>query len=176
MMDSVRLCSQFLSMPWGDALWGKGGRPGAVQADASAVAAARKVLAGTTIGAVLVTRSEKGMTLVQRTAEPVHIPTAAREVAEHDDVAAPLDGPLGLSVEFRFPMAQSRPKAVRALGRAWKMSKPDTDKLLRSVGDALTVGGLIVDDARFVAVEAVKVEVTGWTGAIIRITREDGAA
>ncbi len=101
---------------------------------------------------------------------------AAREVAEHDDVAAPLDGPLGLSVEFRFPMAQSRPKAVRALGRAWKVSKPDTDKLLRSVGDALTVGGLIVDDARFVAVEAVKVEVTGWTGAIIRITREDGAA
>ncbi|MFG1185639.1 MULTISPECIES: D-glycero-beta-D-manno-heptose-7-phosphate kinase [Xanthobacter] len=50
--------------------------------DASAVAAARKVLAGTTIGAVLVTRSEKGMTLVQRTAEPVHIPTAAREVAD----------------------------------------------------------------------------------------------
>jgi D-beta-D-heptose 7-phosphate kinase/D-beta-D-heptose 1-phosphate adenosyltransferase len=29
-----------------------------------------------------VTRSEKGMTLVQRTAEPVHIPTAAREVAD----------------------------------------------------------------------------------------------
>lgn len=40
MIDSVRLCAQFLSMGWGDALWGKGGPPGAVQADGSAVAAA----------------------------------------------------------------------------------------------------------------------------------------
>jgi multimeric flavodoxin WrbA len=40
MIDSVRLCAQFLSMGWGDALWGKGGAPGAVQADADAVAAA----------------------------------------------------------------------------------------------------------------------------------------
>ncbi len=40
MIDSVRLCAQFLSMGWGDALWGKGGPPGAVQADAAAVAAA----------------------------------------------------------------------------------------------------------------------------------------
>ncbi len=50
--------------------------------DASVVAAARKVLDNTNIGAVLVTRSEKGMTLVQRTADTVHIPTAAREVAD----------------------------------------------------------------------------------------------
>ncbi len=40
MIDSVRLCAQFLSMAWGDALWGKGGPPNAVQADAAAVAAA----------------------------------------------------------------------------------------------------------------------------------------
>ena len=52
------------------------------ESDESAVAAGRKVLERTGIGAVLVTRSEKGMTLVQRTAEPVHIPTVAREVAD----------------------------------------------------------------------------------------------
>jgi NAD(P)H-dependent FMN reductase len=40
MIDSVRLCAQFLSMGWGDALWGKGGPPGAVQADTAAVAEA----------------------------------------------------------------------------------------------------------------------------------------
>ena len=44
MIDSVRLCAQFLSMGWGDALWGKGGPPGAVQADAAAVAAAGSFL------------------------------------------------------------------------------------------------------------------------------------
>ncbi|MFG1274020.1 D-glycero-beta-D-manno-heptose-7-phosphate kinase [Xanthobacter flavus] len=50
--------------------------------DDSAVSAGHNVLERTSIGAVLVTRSEKGMTLVQRTAEPVHIPTVAREVAD----------------------------------------------------------------------------------------------
>lgn len=50
--------------------------------DAAAEAAGRKVLADTNIGAVLITRSEKGMTLVQRSGAPVHIPTFAREVAD----------------------------------------------------------------------------------------------
>lgn len=45
MMDSVRLCAQFLAMGWGDALWGKGGPPNAVQADTAAVAAAAGFLA-----------------------------------------------------------------------------------------------------------------------------------
>jgi multimeric flavodoxin WrbA len=44
MIDSVQLCAQFLSMAWGGAngpvLWGKGGPPDAVQADAQAVQAA----------------------------------------------------------------------------------------------------------------------------------------
>ena len=37
MIDSVRLCAQFLSMAWGGELWGKGGPPDAVRADANAV-------------------------------------------------------------------------------------------------------------------------------------------
>ena len=45
MIDSVALCAQFLSMTWGGALWGKGGPPGAVQADAQAVEAASRFLA-----------------------------------------------------------------------------------------------------------------------------------
>ena len=40
MIDSVRLCAEFLSMGWGGVLWGKGGPPGAVQADDEAVAVA----------------------------------------------------------------------------------------------------------------------------------------
>ena len=44
MIDSVQLCAQFLSMTWGGALWGKGGPPGAVQADAQAVEAASRFL------------------------------------------------------------------------------------------------------------------------------------
>ena len=48
MMDSVRLCAAFFPMAWGGVkgpvLWGKGGPPGAVQADAQAVAAAADFL------------------------------------------------------------------------------------------------------------------------------------
>jgi hypothetical protein len=44
MFDSYRLCAQFLGMAWGGELWGKGGAPGAVQADAAAVAQAATFL------------------------------------------------------------------------------------------------------------------------------------
>ena len=45
MIDSVRLCAEFLSMAWAGVLWGKGGPPGAVAADAAALQAARDCLA-----------------------------------------------------------------------------------------------------------------------------------
>ena len=87
-----------------------------------------------------------------------------------------LDGDLHLVVVFRFPMPKSRPKAVREAGRAWKNSAPDLDKLVRSLGDSLTHGGLITDDARLVHIDAYKVEVwEHWTGAIVSI-RSAGVA
>jgi Holliday junction resolvase RusA-like endonuclease len=91
---------------------------------------------------------------------------AARDVA---DGAEPLTGPLSLAVEFRFAMPKSRKAAVRAAGRAPKVSAPDLDKLVRSVGDALAEGGLIGDDALFCELHATKTEVIGWTGAIISV-------
>ena len=97
------------------------------------------------------------------------VAAAARDIAEHDDVPAPLDGPLQLIVAFRFPMPASRPKAARTAGSAPKTTAPDLDKLVRSVGDALTESGLIHDDARICSVHASKLEVVGWTGAVIRI-------
>ncbi len=50
MIDSVALCAQFLHMQWGGVLWGKGGPPGAVQADTQAVAAAQTFLAAARSG------------------------------------------------------------------------------------------------------------------------------
>lgn len=85
------------------------------------------------------------------------------------------DGPLRLTVNFRFRMPASRPKRVRSVGVAPKTTAPDLDKLLRAVGDALTESGLIRDDARICEVRATKHEVTGWTGARIRIERLDPA-
>ena len=39
-IDAAQLCAEFMAMPWGGALWGKGGAPDAVQADTEAVQAA----------------------------------------------------------------------------------------------------------------------------------------
>ena len=80
-----------------------------------------------------------------------------------------MDGPLSLDVVFRAPMPASRSKAIRVAGRWWKPTAPDLDKLVRSVGDSLTASGLIKDDARIVALRAMKWEVDGWTGATITV-------
>ena len=50
--------------------------------DAMTAAAATAVLAATTIGSVLVTRADRGMTLVGRASPPLHIPARARQVAD----------------------------------------------------------------------------------------------
>ena len=89
----------------------------------------------------------------------------------HGD-AEPLDGPLVLAVEFRFPMPKSAPKRDHEQGRRWKTTAPDTDKLVRSIGDALEAAGVITSDARIAKLRDIdRVEVTGWTGAVIDIER-----
>lgn len=101
----------------------------------------------------------------------------AAEVAQHDDIPAPLDGPLTLEVEFRFRMPKSRPARIRALGEHPKTTAPDTSKLVRALEDGLQAAGLVTDDARFWNVNAWKVEtVTGWTGARVTITHHEGAS
>lgn len=96
------------------------------------------------------------------------VAAAARDEVEHG--AAKLDGPLVLVVEFRFPMPASARKADRERGWSWKTSAPDLDKLVRSVGDALKIGGLIADDSRFIELRATKRCVAnGWTGAVITV-------
>ena len=73
----------------------------------------------------------------------------------------------------RFPMPASRPKRTQRIGIGWKLSAPDLDKLVRSIGDALTESGLIRDDARIGMVLASKVETTDWSGAEIKLHRLD---
>lgn len=86
--------------------------------------------------------------------------------------APPYTGPLELHVIFQFP----RPKSHFRTGRhaaelkpsapAWCATKPDTDKLLRAIGDALT-GVVAVDDSQFVKVTALKVYGTPKASVLI---------
>lgn len=66
---------------------------------------------------------------------------------------APLAGPVALKLCFRF----ARPKSHFGTGRnadvlkasapEWHAQTPDNDKLCRLIGDALTIAGVLRDDA-----------------------------
>lgn len=96
------------------------------------------------------------------------VTAAARDAADTLN-DGPLDGPLMLEVVFRFPMPKARKKAVREAGICPKTSAPDLDKLVRSLGDGLEAGGLIRSDALICVTRSSKVEVVGWTGAVVTI-------
>jgi crossover junction endodeoxyribonuclease RusA len=77
----------------------------------------------------------------------------------------PIDGALEVELWFYLP----RPSSV---SRDYPTVMPDLDKLVRSVGDGLTQGGAIADDARIVDLHAYKrYSVDGWTGVHIKITQ-----
>lgn len=89
-----------------------------------------------------------------------HAITAA--AAEAMDGADLLDGPLLLDVTFRFPRPKSHYRTGRNAGRlkhgapVFCPTRPDLDKLVRALGDAIT-GTVCRDDAQVAEVEAVKV-------------------
>jgi crossover junction endodeoxyribonuclease RusA len=77
----------------------------------------------------------------------------------------PIDGALEVELWFYLP----RPSSV---SREYPSVMPDLDKLVRSVGDGLTQGGAIADDARIVDLHAYKrYSVDGWTGVQIQISQ-----
>ena len=99
-------------------------------ADAAA-AAGGKVLEATSIGAVLVTRSEQGMTLVQRDEEPLHFRERSSEVF---DVSGAGDTRPGI-VLGRDPKRRDR-LPVALVGRV--NCRVDADAGAIEVGDLLT--------------------------------------
>jgi Holliday junction resolvase RusA-like endonuclease len=64
----------------------------------------------------------------------------------------PLEGPLGLRLWFALRAPKSRPK-----WRTMPDGRPDIDKLVRAVMDAMTSVGCWLDDAQVVRLLAVKV-------------------
>lgn len=66
------------------------------------------------------------------------------------DERPPLDGDLHLTVVAWMP----RPKTAK--NRAFPNVKPDLDKIVRGIGDAMKSGGAYTDDARVVRITAEK--------------------
>lgn len=122
--------------------------------------------------------TKSGKTVYRKVTEGgVNLKSWRQEVstaAQQHAAAGCFDGPVRLEIQFRFQMPKSRPKWAHLQGWLLKVGAPDTDKLIRAVGDSLKVGGLIKDDALVAQLRVEKVEVsTGWIGAAIRVSALD---
>lgn len=94
----------------------------------------------------------------------------AEAAADQAELTGIIDTACMITVVFRFAMPKSRTKAIREQGHAWKVGKPDLDKLQRALGDSLASGGLIARDELIVGWHSSKVEVCNeWTGATIQV-------
>jgi Holliday junction resolvase RusA-like endonuclease len=79
------------------------------------------------------------------------------------------DTPIEVTVMFSLAAPKRMPK-----GRTRPTTKPDTDKLLRAIGDALVKADVILDDAQIVRIAASKWYAPAGkpTGARITVTDE----
>lgn len=95
---------------------------------------------------------------------------ATAAVKARADLGRALDGPLTLSVVFRFkwPESTRRKRDTRAMKP--KSTAPDLSKLVRSLEDGLQAAGLITDDARICHLTTWKYDVVDqWTGASVMV-------
>jgi crossover junction endodeoxyribonuclease RusA len=61
----------------------------------------------------------------------------------------PIDGPCILEAHFFL----ERPQTIK---RFYPHTMPDLDKLLRAIGDALTIAGAVKDDSRIIEIHSTK--------------------
>lgn len=95
---------------------------------------------------------ERGRTFTHSPKSTQNWERLVKDVAQqHVPLDGLLDGPLQMQLRFYLPKPKSAPKRRRT----WPDKKPDLDKLIRAVGDALT-GIVYTDDARIVTITASK--------------------
>ena len=87
-----------------------------------------------------------------------------REALREFRPPAPLDGPIALYVEWRFPTGKSHKDGE------WRVTRPDTDNLQKLLKDCMTKEGFWVDDSR-VCMEVVKKQWSAIPGIYIEISR-----
>ncbi len=88
----------------------------ACDTDANAALAGERARAQADAGAVLVTRSSKGLTLVRRDAAPLHVPTRAQEVADVSGAGDTLIAAFAIGLACGAPMPNAAVLANVAAG------------------------------------------------------------
>lgn len=101
--------------------------------------------------------SDNDATLKPWRSKVVDVATLARNLAGWPEN---YNGAVELSCRCLLPMPATRPSAIRRAAIGLRTVKPDLDKLMRAIGDALTIANVVDDDARIVIAHLAKYEVS----------------
>lgn len=96
--------------------------------------------------------------------DPVHSFKAAVAIMCRQQMAAPLQGPVRVKVDFVFPRTANLVFKKKPMVRQWKDTKPDLDNLLKSTWDALK-GIAWLDDSQICESSERKIYAAGDEGA-----------
>jgi D-beta-D-heptose 7-phosphate kinase/D-beta-D-heptose 1-phosphate adenosyltransferase len=141
--------------------------------DASTIAAARRILEASTIGAVLVTRSELGMTLVARGEPPRHFREPGREVYDVSGAGDTALAVLGLAAGAGGALADAVTLANKACGIV--VAKLGTAVVYASeLMHALQAAEFQTAGVKVVPLLAAVDKVTRWRAAGLRIGFTNG--
>ena len=138
-----------------------------------AEAAGLAALAASRADAVLVTRSEKGLTLVRRDREPLHLPTEAREVADVSGAGDTLVASFAIMLATGADMAEAARVANVAAGIA--VGKQGTSTVSHAeLERTLHRQELLVIDEKFAGLEAAQSHIAAWRGRGLKVGFTNG--
>jgi len=141
--------------------------------DRSVAAAASEAMAAAGVAALLVTRSERGMTLVTRGAGPLHLPAEAREVFDvsgaGDTAIAALAAALAVGAEVPRAARLANTAAGVAIGKLGTAVVHPADLL-----GALQARTVLASEAKVVALDSALERVERWRAAGEKIAFTNG--
>ncbi|MCW3477047.1 D-glycero-beta-D-manno-heptose-7-phosphate kinase [Limobrevibacterium gyesilva] len=141
--------------------------------DAGAAAAGMAALEQARADAVLVKRSEKGLTLVRRGVPPLHIPTRAQEVADVSGAGDTLVTAFAIALATGAPMHEAAGLGNAAAGIV--VGKPGTASVTHTeLYEALHRGELLAIDEKVADLDTALARIAAWRQAGLRIGFTNG--
>jgi D-beta-D-heptose 7-phosphate kinase/D-beta-D-heptose 1-phosphate adenosyltransferase len=141
--------------------------------DAGAVRAGERALAQADAGAVLVTRSAKGLTLVRRGAAPLHVPTRAQAVADVSGAGDTLIAAFAIGLACGATMPEAAMLANVAAGIS--VGKPGTATVSHGeLAAGLHRRELLALDDKILEVEEARALRGAWRSAKLRVGFTNG--
>lgn len=145
----------------------------AVDDDEGAVAAGERARTQAEAGAVLVTRSARGLTLVRRDAAALHLPTRARAVADVSGAGDTLIAAFAIGLACGAGMPEAAMLANVAAGIS--VGKPGTATVSHTeLGAALHRRELLALDEKIAETAAARAQVAEWRAAGLRVGFTNG--